>query len=357
MKQSYDPTQPTLRDSVRPFIPRFGWTTLYFSSVIALGAAGYHTLEHWSWGDSFFMSVITATSVGYGEIQPLSDGGRIFTAVLLAFSIIGLGGFWALMTAFIVEVDLGGFMRRRRTMREIDDLRDHFIVCGTGRMGRVVVDELVRDGVDFVCIEQSERAAELLFENHPDALVIDGDATKDHVLEEAGLHRARGLAACLSSDADNLFLCLTARELRRDIVIAARAAEEETISKLRHAGADHVILPNVTGGVRMATMVTKPTIAGFLDATMRTSDIEMRLDSVTIPESSILAGQTLATLEVPRRTGLIVLALRHSGSEEYRYNPGPSEVVAAGDNMVVLGTSQQMMRLKAYVDGGGGGGV
>jgi len=247
-----------LRTALRPFVGRFGWVGAYFAALLMLGTVGYSMIEGWSLSDSLFMSAITATAVGYGEVHTLTDAGRVFTIALMAASIVGLGILWALITAMVVEFDLAGLFRRRRIMRRIQEQSDHFIVCGAGRMGRVVARELLRTGKPFVVIEQDPVRVTGLLEEEPGLLFVEGDATREQTLRAAGIDRAHGLAACLPNDAENLFLVLTARGLKPDMEIVARAYDEESLEKLRRAGANHVISPAVTGAIRMASTLLRP---------------------------------------------------------------------------------------------------
>jgi len=298
------------------------------------------------------MAVTTLTSVGFMEVRPLSAAGRAFAMVLIAFGISGLGIWWGLITALIVELDLRELIRGHRMMREIASLSDHFIVCGIGNMGRAVVDEMDRSSVPCVVIERDPARIKAIQEERPDWLVIEGDATKEHRLHEARIESARGLAACLTDDADNLLLCLTARGLKKDLTIVARAHEEEALDKLRRAGANHAISPNVTGGIRMASTLIRPSVVCFLDVTTTGMDMELRLEEAQISPSSSVAGKSLAEAQIPQRTGLIVLALRQAADDSpIVYNPGPETRLQPGDVMIVLGRQQQVAGLREYING------
>jgi voltage-gated potassium channel len=231
-------------------------------------------------------------------------------------------------------------------------MKNHFIVCGGGRMGRVVMEEMRRSGKPFLLIEnQSERIA-LNTHDHPDLSIIDADATLEHTLETAGIQKAAGLAACLADDADNLLLCLTARGVRRDITIVSRAYNEESLDKLRRAGADHVISPNITGGARMASMLLRPSVVSFLDAAMAgADDVTLHLEEAPVASDSHLAGTTLLEARIPQRTGLIVLAVRKGGmTGKSFYNPGPETKLDAGDILIVLGRLEQIDGLRRYAN-------
>jgi len=346
-------TDPVLsaREALRPFARRFAWAGAYFLVLTVAGTAGYVLIEGWSWFEALYMTVTTVASVGYGEIRPLSPSGRTFTMVLIVLSITGLGIWWALITALIVELDLGGLLRRRQMSREIEKLSNHFIVCGGGRFGRVVVEEMVKTKIPFVLIEKNPERAARLLSDLPGILVMEDDATKEHTLQAARIQTARGLAACLAEDADNLLVCITAHYMKAELNVVARANDEESLDKLRRAGADHVISPNVTGGIRMASMLIRPSVVSFLDvATTAGDQMALRLEETEIPQSSRLVGKSLADARIPQRTGLIVLALKRGrGAQGPVYNPGPELRLEAGDVMIVLGREEQIQNLREYL--------
>ena len=194
----------SLQRALRPFAFRFAWAAAYLAIVVAVGTVGYVLIEGWAWFDALYMSVTTVASVGFMEVRPLSDAGRTFTMVLIVLGITGLGIWWGLITSLIVELDLLDLLRSRRTMRALNQLSNHFIVCGYGRMGRVVVAEMVSARVPFVVIDSNPQRVAALRERFPDVLTLEADATKEQTLRTAGIERARGLAACLQAAADNL---------------------------------------------------------------------------------------------------------------------------------------------------------
>lgn len=339
----------TLAEALRPFWRRFALAGLYFVIVFLVGSAGYRAIEGWRWADALYMSVTTVTSVGFMELYPLSQAGRAFTMVLILLGVTGLGIWWALMTALIVELDLGGALRRRRVMRSIEALSDHHIVCGVGRMGRVVVAEMLDAGHPLVVIEQDLARIAMVRETQPDLLVIEGDATLEKTLERAQIHKARGLAACLAADADNILVCMTARHLNPELTMVARAYSEESLEKLRRVGAVRVVSPNVTGGVRMAYSLLRPHVVDFLECAISGAGIELRLEQAAIPRGSHFVGQSLAELRIPQRTGLIVLSLQRAREKGPPiYNPGPETRLEAGDVMIVMGSTEQIQQLREY---------
>jgi voltage-gated potassium channel len=331
--------------AVETFRRRLLIVLLYYNVVLAAATVGYRVLEQWSWFDSLYMAVITATSVGYEETHPLSNAGRAFTMAVLAFSVVGLGLLWAMVTAFLVELDLADFFRRRAMQKRIDSLRGHYVVCGAGRVGRVIVHEMLAAGRDVVLVDRDSERIAALREDHESLLAVEGDATRDHFLELAGIRRAKGLAAALASDADNLFVVLTARQLHAELDIAARVNDSESIGKMSLAGANHIVSPNVTGGTRMAGALLRPSVISFLDATSTTSTRELTLEELSLADDSPIVGRTLAEARIPQETGLIVLAVRPKDGGS-AFNPGPDTKLAPGDTIVVLGRPEQLDRLR-----------
>jgi len=328
---------------------RFAAASAFTITLVALGTLGFRLLPGWTLSDAFYMTVITLSSVGYQEVRPLDDAGRVIATLLVIGGVAALGIWFALITSTIVEMDLAHTFRKRRTMNTIDKMKDHVIVCGAGRMGRQVVREMLKSRTPYVVIENDPGRAEMIREIDPDALVVEGDATRDEVLVQAGIGVASGLVCALSADTDNLFVCLTGRDLQPRLTIVSRAYDEDTGSKLRKAGADHVVSPNITGGVRMATVLLRPQVMSFLDVVTRSEDVELFLEQVPVPEGSALQGRTLAQAEIPKKTGLIVLAIRHGEDRRHPfiYNPGPNEEIRAGDMLIVLGRPEQMDSLRA----------
>jgi len=340
--------------TVRHFGRRFLWVLGLAAALVVVGTAAFATRPGWSIADAAWMTVITITAVGYEEVRVLDPTGRFIASLLLAGGITAMGLWFALLTAAIVEMDLAQVFRIRRTMRKLEDLRNHVVVCGAGRTGRQVIRELIDAGTPFLIVEKSPERAEALRDEFPDALVLEEDATKDETLVEARIGTARGLVACLSQDTDNLFVCLSARDLQPNLTIVARAFDEQTMQKLYIAGADHVVSPNLTGGIRMASMLLRPEVVSFLDVVTRGEGISLRLEEVRIPPRSALAGSTLAEARIPHKTGLIVIAMRHQDERgvegPWSYNPGPQEELRPGDVLIVMGSSEQIDRLRRELE-------
>jgi voltage-gated potassium channel len=336
---------------MRIFIPRFIGSLLYFGVLTVIGTIGYMWIEGASVNDALYMTVITETAVGFSEVIPLSQSGRTFTMFVLAGGVTGLGIWFALITSLIVEMDLKDVLRRRRNMKALENTSDHVIVCGAGRTGRQVMEELLSLGQEFVVVERDQRRINWIVERWPDVLVVSGDATIDVHLTEAGIDRAKGLLACLSADTDNVFVCLSARDLHPDLTIVARALEDETIDKLYRAGANHVVSPNVSGAIRMASMLVRPEVVSFLDVSTRSEGLDLRFEQAAIGRGSDLAGKSLAEARIPAETGLLVIALRKQAdeSQDFIFNPGAESTLDPGDEMIVLGMPEQIERLRTYV--------
>ena len=293
--------------------------------------------------DALYQTVTTVTTVGFREVQPLSTGARVFTMALI------LGGVGTALYSFtlvleaVVEGQLQEVLGRRRMDRQIARMDGHVIVCGFGRVGRNLARYVTGAGQDIVVIEQDPvRAAAAEGSVH----VVRGDATSDEVLKEAGIERAGVFVTALNTDADNLFVTLTARSLRKDLFIVARARAETSEAKLTQAGADRVVNPQGIGGARMAAFVLQPHVAEFLDVVMHDGSLEFRLEEVALPEGSPLAGKSLREAHIRDLTGALILALRETGGE-FTMNPPPETVLCAGQILISIGTEAQLKALAA----------
>ena len=310
--------------------------------VIAFGIAGYQLIEGWSFLDALYMTIITLTTVGYREVHDLSRNGMLFTIVLL---MLGVGTFLYALSAgakIILEGELQELFGRKRLEKKIKELRNHYIVCGYGRMGKIICRELKAKHVPFVAIERNGDFASM----HEDILGISGDATNDEVLREAGIERARGLISVLPTDALNLYVVLSARELNSDLHIVARAGEEGSERKLLRAGADKVVSPYHIGGLRIAHTVLRPAVVDFIEFATKTGNIELQMEEVTIPEGSNMVGQSLDQCGIGRELGVIVVGIKRV-SGEMKFNPTSRSTIKAGDTLIALG---EISKLKILED-------
>lgn len=287
--------------------------------------------------DAFYMTVITFSTVGFGEVTPLSRGGRMFTVVLIVFS----AGVVAYALSQSADLILGrqAALLARRKRRMIEKLTKHTLICGFGRVGRIVADGLKEEGQPFVVVDLSE--ARIRSAQTKGYLTVQGNAADEHILQEAGIARARGLVACVDTDAENVFVTLTARSLNPNLTIVARANYEESEAKLRRAGANQVVLPAQIGGRRVVTTLLRPHVAAFLDEVVHSAGVELLMEQLTLPAESALVGQTLAEAQLRTQTGVTVLACFQSG-ERVTSAPQANTPLQPGTNLVLLGTREQL---------------
>ncbi len=321
---------------------------LVLAVVISTGIAGYMIIEKWSFIDSAYMTIITLSSVGFSEVYPLSIAGKVFTIFLI---LGGLGALFygiSLITKFIAEGGLHELVRRRKMNKLISQLNDHYIICGAGDTGRSTIDEFVKTRSNFVVVEPDIEQIKKIDDS--DSLpYMEDDPTKDDALLKAGIKKAKGLISALPSDKDNLFVVLSARALNPRLRIVSQAIEEDSKPKLLKAGADSVILPNVIGGLRMASEILRPAVVTFLDFMIRGKEMTLRVEEASISSGSSFIGKTLGEAEVPRKTGLIVVAIKDSEEGGYHYNPGASTKLKKGDILIVLGDVEQTRKLKELI--------
>jgi voltage-gated potassium channel len=316
---------------------------LLLLALMAIGTAGYHFIEGWSWFDSVYMVVMTVTTIGYGEVHPLSPAGRAFNLLIM----VGGVGLVLLMAgalaAALLEFELQGFFGRRRMQREIERLKEHYIICGAGRVGRSAARELARKPVPFAIVELNPAKAERLPSNW---LVYLGDATQESTLRALHVERARGLVAATTTDATNLYIILTARELNPRLKIVARASEEDAEKHMLNAGASSVILPYTFAGHRIAQLFLRPHVLDFLDvATAGTGMRGLDIEEIYIDEGSQFAGQSIADSKIRQEHGVIVLAIK--SGPEMRFNPQPEDIIRAGDCLIAMGKPESLRRLES----------
>lgn len=318
--------------------------------AISLGTLGYIVIEGESFFTSLYMTVITITSVGYGEMFELSTAGRILTMLLCVIGLIVMFGSVALLTSTLVEAQLPLIWQQNRMNQRIKQLDNHIIICGAGDMAHVIMDEMVQNDQDFVVVEKDLDVFEELLEFHPNIAAFHGDATDDDILLEVGIERANGLISTLPTDAENLFVCLAARELNQDLQIVTRIDEQSNRKRMEKAGANGVISPRVTGGVRMANLVLQPEIVSFMDVIHQDRSGTYQLAEVLIHENSSLEGKTLAEASIPDKTGLIVISRQAANNEKPEFNPTSSTRLNAGDKLIVLGNSGQIEQLRGFTN-------
>ena len=332
----------TAHNPWRPLYLAFG--ALVF--VLTAGTVGYLFLG-FPLLDALYQTVTTVTTVGFREVRPFDATAKVFTMVLI---LLGVGavlyGFSAIVET-LVEGHFGRMFERRRMEKRIERMTGHVIVCGWGRVGRAFVDNVTRLGEEAVVVDQDEgRLADC------PVPWVTGDATDEMVLRQAGLERARSLVAAIDTDPENLYVTLTARALRPELFIIARARTIASESKLMQAGADRVVNPQAIGGQRMAAFVVQPHVTDFLDVVMHDAGVEFRLQEVTVPPSSAIAGTTVGDARIRELTGAMVLAMR-SADGRFTTNPSASTVIESGHILIAVGTQEQLSALTDAVSPGG----
>lgn len=312
--------------------------------LVILGTLGYRVIERWPMFDALYMTVITLTTLGFMEVHPLSTAGRSFTMAL------SLGGIFTLFYAateairVIVSGEVADVFGRQRMEKALAQMKDHVVVCGFGRVGRLVCQELSRMELPFVVIERD--GALLRDFATPRGIALAGDATSDEVLKRAGVQRARGLVTAAASDADNLYITMSARFLNEKLQIVARAEEEGAEPKLLRAGANRVVSPYAIGGQRVAQAVLRPNVMDFLELATRSEHLELQIEEVAIEAGSALAGRTLEESRVRRDLGIIIVAIKKPAGNMV-FNPAGNAVLEGGDLLITLGHRAQLDRLEA----------
>ena len=314
--------------------------------LLGVATAGYMLIEGWSFIDAFYMAAITMTTVGFGEVQPLSGNGRLFTIgiILIGVGVVAYG--FSTILEYILTADVGEAMRRRRMSREIEKLRDHVIVCGYGRVGQSAATGLKNGTRPVVVIDKS---SERLADATADGLtMIEGDASHDETLMQAGIERAWGIIICTGEDSLNLFIVLSARSLNPDLFIVTRSIDSENEPKMRRAGANRVVSPYQIGGKHMANIMTRPHVTDFFDVVTLDGGIELWVEELVIPQDSPMVGQTIGEADIRRRTGVTLVALLRDGGEQ-SIMPDAKTRMEVGDQLIVLGIREQLAALERLI--------
>jgi len=321
-------------------------STVLLAGILAVAIVGYEMLEGWSPLESIYMAIITIFTVGFQEIRPLSPAGKILTIFII---IGGVGtAFYAAVKAveIIVEGEMTGYRRRRRMDKKINELKNHYIICGYGRVGHNVAQVFDSSGIPYVVIDsKKETLDELDIKNVP---IILGDATSDDILLGAGIRSAQGLIACSDSDVANVYVTLSARALKPDLNIVARAGHKDTEKKLLMAGANRVISPYFISGVRMAALVTRPVASDFLDLMTHAGQIDFSLFEIAIPENSPLVDKSVADSAIRHISGALILAIKKAVGS-FDLHPTAASKIEKNDILVVIGTQDQFEKLEKMV--------
>ncbi len=311
--------------------------------VIAIGTAGYTAIEGWSLLDSLYMTVITLSTVGFREVHDLSPIGKVFTIVIIIFGAGIIAYTIGSLVQFMLEGQLQEILGRKKVEKQIDKLKDHFIVCGYGRIGALISREFLARPLPFVVVEKDSALCDRLANDN--ILYVQGDATDDETLIAAGIRRAKGLITAVTSDTENVYITLTARGLNPDLFILARAGEEGSEKKLRRAGASKVISPYVIGATRMAQAVLRPSVVDFIEIATAGQNLELQLEEIRVAETSRLVANTLVSSGIRRDWGIIIVGIK-KGDGQMLFNPAPTTVIEAGDLLITLGEQAAIQNLE-----------
>jgi voltage-gated potassium channel len=327
---------------------RFFIVALSSLFILGFGVSGYMIIAGYSFLDALYMTVITLTTVGYSEVRPLDTDGRLFTIILIMVGV----GFVAYHVAYVGQMIIeGSFLevyRRRRVRQRLTRMKDHYIICGFGQMGRYIVRQLLRHQVPMVVIETDEAQAGELQELGVPFLIAD--AKEEENLLAVGIRQAKGLVAVVHSDTDNVFIVLTARDLNRDLFICARASSSGTEKRLRKAGANRVVSPYASGAMRIAQNILRPTVTDFLELALSGDGMELSMEELVIPPGADLIGKDLLHSGIRSDYNLIIVAIkRREGS--MIYNPSPREVLELGDTLVAIGPRENLDRFATALFG------
>ena len=320
---------------------RLLWGGCVLVIIIVAGVIGYTVIEGWSFIDAIYMTIITITTVGYAEVHPLTTAGRIFSIFLIVGGVSGALYAISGIAEYILEGHLGTTLGRRRMETNIAKLKGHFILCGYGRVGREIARIFTEENVPFVVIDKDQEG--ITNAEKDGHLYMLADATDDEALKQTGIEQARGLVIAAGSDADSVYITLSARGLRPDLFIEARATAPDAEAKLKRAGADRIIHPYSLGARRMAELALRPAVVDFIDTVIRSRGRDLQMENITVSHDSALAGLTVE--ETRHRTKAAILTISRKGGK-LLVNPSIEETIEAGDRLITLGTKKQLAALE-----------
>jgi voltage-gated potassium channel len=316
--------------------------------ILMFGTIGYMIIEKWHFLDALYMTVITITTVGFGEIRKVSEVGRIFTITLIFLGMGIVAYMLGMVAQTMVEFHVSSIVGRRKMGLKLRSIKDHYIICGYGRIGRIISEELASNGMPMLVLD-SDPDSKGILEQEKIPYIID-DATSEDVLMEAGINRAKGLVTAVTSDADNLFITMTARLLNPELFILARADEEQTQKKLLRAGASRVARPYRIGGQKMAQIIVKPAVTDFLELTVHDKDIELKMEELLVGERSSLQGVILQDSGIRQEMNVIIVGIRKKDGE-MTFNPSSQSRIETGDTLIALGNINDLERLSSKLSG------
>ncbi len=332
-------------------LKRFILAVFLILFIIGFGSYGFMAIEDWSWDDSLYMTFLTISTVGFSEVHPLSSQGRHFMILLIIISLLTIGYVITTMISFLFEGHFLQTMKERRMKLFLGQIKDHYIICGFGEVGKEAADELMRLKVSFLVIDRNVETIDKT--RYPDILFVEGDASEEEILEKARIHKARGFISCLPEDPQNVFTVLTARQMNSSLHIVSKASDNRTVKKLEKAGADRVISPNQIAGRRLASASVNPTIVNFLEVlSSGGGDEHIRLEAVRIGSGSELIGKSLKESNIGQYTGAIIIGILNSVGEA-RINEGAMASLSSielqeSDQLIALGNEEQIDHLQKF---------
>lgn len=315
--------------------------------LVSVGTSGFMAIERWSFLDALYMTVITLGTVGFKEIHDLSDTGKIFTMLMIVVGVSVIGYIVGSLAQIMFEGQIQRIVGRKRVEKMIDALKDHYIICGFGRIGSLICKEFKANNLQFVIVEKSSDTVEKLDEEG--YLHMRGDATLDETLLKAGIKRAKGLISVVTSDTENVYITLTARGLNPDLYILARSGEEGSDIKLKRAGANKVVSPYSIGGSRMAQSILRPNVVDFIEIATGSEHMDLQMEEISIPDHSAFVGETLVSSGFRKEIGVIIVGIKKSHGKMV-FNPHSQSKIEGGDTLIVLGEPQSIAKLEDLVE-------
>lgn len=324
------------------------FSILALISILAIGTFGYYLIESWSLFDALYMTVITLATVGFKEVQPLSDQGKLFTIVLIISGTGIIAYTLSSLLQFTLEGQLRRILGRKKLESRTSKLRDHYIICGFGRIGHLICREFQSRPMPFVVVEKDPQLVERV--EREGYMFVEGDATDDETLQAAGIDHALGLITAVTSDTDNVYITLTARGLNPKLFILARAGEEGSEKKLMRAGASKVISPYIIGASRMAQAILRPSVVDFIEIATASENLELQIEEIPVAASSSLVGKTLIDSGVRQSMGIIIVGIKQVDGQMI-FNPPPTRVIEPNSILIILGERPAISQLEKIAGG------
>jgi voltage-gated potassium channel len=314
---------------------------------VSIGVIGFMVVEKHTFTDALYMTMIVISTTGMNEVRQLSAEGKIFVVFLIIFNITTFGYFVSILTKYIFEGELKDVFQHYMTNRIATKMKDHAIVCGCGKNGSKACEELYRSGLPFAIVDRERERIPHYFHNKSSIFIVEGDATQDEVLIEAGIRKAKTIITALPEDAENVFVTLTAKELNPAITIISRASNERSIHKLRRAGAHHVVMPDAIGGSHMASLVTRPEVVEFLGILNGVGHTELKLEEMRVADMKPkFKNKTIRELDIRNLTGVNIIG--YKDADGFVFNPTPETELCDGDVVIVLGTENDIRTFVSY---------